>query len=94
MPGPAAQSEKPATPSDTAGAAVHTSSPKPAGPGLLVIAKANDTLRSLYERVYRGLQAPPFEVVAAMNPSDIRLGDVVVFPAPPGGWKRLTGLTR
>lgn len=68
--------------------------PRPAGPGLLVIAKANDTLRSLYERVYRGLQAPPFEVVAAMNPRDIRLGDVVVFPAPTGGWKRLTGLTR
>jgi hypothetical protein len=62
--------------------------PPSAGPGLLVIAKADDTLRSLYARVYKGLPAPAFETVAAMNPHDIKLGDVVVFPAPPGGWKR------
>jgi hypothetical protein len=61
----------------------------PPGPGLLVIAKAEDTLQSLYSRVYKGLQAPPFEVVEAMNPHEIKLGDVVVFPAPPGGWHRL-----
>lgn len=54
-----------------------------------MIAKADDTLRSLYQRVYRGLQAPPFESVAAMNPHEIKLGDVVVFPAPPGGWRRV-----
>ena len=60
-----------------------------AGPGLLVIAKSEDTLRGLYDRVYRGQEAPPpFETVAALNPSDLRAGDVVVFPAPRGGWHR------
>jgi len=58
------------------------------GPGLLVIARSDDTLRSLYDRVYRGQEAPPFDTVAAMNPRDLHTGDVVVFPAPRSGWRR------
>jgi nucleoid-associated protein YgaU len=85
-PAPAQQATAPASP---VAAAVAPAPALPPGPGLLVIAKAEDTLQSLYNRVYKGLQAPPFEVVEAMNPHEIKLGDVVVFPAPPGGWHRL-----
>lgn len=53
-----------------------------------MIARSDDTLRSLYDRVYRGQEAPPFDTVAAMNPRDLRTGDVVVFPAPRSGWRR------
>jgi hypothetical protein len=89
-PAPAQQAMAPASPSPAAVAPAPMPAPVlPPGPGLLVIAKAEDTLQSLYNRVYKGLQAPPFEVVEAMNPHEIKLGDVVVFPAPPGGWHRL-----
>ena len=58
------------------------------GPGLLVIARGDDTLRRLYARVYRGQNAPPFDAVAAINPLELHTGDVVVFPAPAGGWRK------
>ena len=49
-----------------------------AGPG--------DTLPALYRRIYKGLDAPPFAAVAALNPPPLRPGAHVVFPAPPDGW--------
>jgi hypothetical protein len=89
-PAPEQQAIAPPVPPPTAVPQAPMAAPAlPPGPGLLVIAKAEDTLQSLYSRVYKGLQAPPFEVVEAMNPHEIKLGDVVVFPAPPGGWHRL-----
>jgi hypothetical protein len=89
-PAPEQQAIAPPVPPPTAVPQAPMAAPVlPPGPGLLVIAKAEDTLQSLYSRVYKGLQAPPFEVVEAMNPHEIKLGDVVVFPAPPGGWHRL-----
>ena len=44
-------------------------------------------MRSLYERVYRGMKAPAFEAVAAMNRLPVRPGSIVVFPEPVGGWR-------
>lgn len=60
--------------------------PRPGGPGLLLVARPGDTLERLYRQVYSGLTPPPLSAVAAVNPAPIRPGDVLVFPAPPGGW--------
>ena len=57
-----------------------------AGPGLLLVAQTGDTMSRLYSRIYHGLTPPPYSVVAAGNPTSVRPGTVLVFPAPPGGW--------
>ena len=59
-----------------------------AGPGLVLVAHRGDTLRDLYASLYRGVEAPPFEVVVAFNPKPVVAGSVVIFPAPRGGWPR------
>ncbi len=58
----------------------------PAGASLLLLAGPNDTLRSLYREVYRGVRPPRFETVAALNPAAPRPGMRLIFPAPPDGW--------
>ncbi len=58
----------------------------PAGASLLLLAGPNDTLRSLYREVYRGVRPPRFETVAALNPAVTRPGMRLIFPAPPDGW--------
>ena len=59
------------------------------GPGLVLIARRGDTLPHLYASIYRGIEPPPpFAQVAAANPRPFRPGEIVVFPAPPGGWSR------
>ena len=58
----------------------------PAGASLLLLAGPNDTLRSLYREVYRGVRPPRFETVAALNPAVTRPGTRLIFPAPPDGW--------
>jgi hypothetical protein len=59
-----------------------------AAPPMVLSAATGDSLRSLYVRVYRGFSAPPFSVVRAANGATIKPGDLVVFPAPPHGWRR------
>jgi hypothetical protein len=59
-----------------------------AAPPMVLSATSGDSLRSLYARVYRGFTAPPFSVVRAANGATIKPGDLVVFPAPPHGWRR------
>ncbi len=90
IPPPAAQIQK----SVVAKPPVH-SSPAPAAklaaaapgrPGLVLLAGRGDTLRSMYDRVYRGVTPPHFENVVAANPAPVKSGTMVVFPAPPGGW--------
>ncbi len=58
------------------------------GMGLVLIARRGDTLRELYASLYRGVEAPPFEDVVAVNPKPVVAGTVVVFPEPAGGWTR------
>jgi type II secretory pathway predicted ATPase ExeA len=58
----------------------------PGRAGLVLLAGQGDTLRSMYDRVYRGVTPPQFENVAAANPAPVKSGTMVVFPAPPGGW--------
>jgi hypothetical protein len=57
-------------------------------PGLVLVARAGDTMPALYAKVYRGLRPPPYPDVIATNPMPLRPGELVVFPAPPGGWAR------
>ena len=59
----------------------------PAGKGLVLLAKAGDSVSSLYKLVYRGVVPPPYDEVVAANPVTPRAGDLLVFPAPPNGWK-------
>jgi len=61
------------------------------GPGLLLEAKAGETLQTLYEQVYRGAKPPAFAAVAALNPQPVRPGDILTFPEPPTGWGALAG---
>ncbi len=56
-------------------------------PGLLLLARPGDDLQGMFERVYRGVTPPPFSQILAANPFPIRPGSMVIFPAPPGGWK-------
>jgi hypothetical protein len=57
-------------------------------PGLVLLARRGDTLRTLYIALYRGVRPPPYDEVAAANPDPVRPGSVVVFPAPLEGWSR------
>jgi type II secretory pathway predicted ATPase ExeA len=59
----------------------------PARPGLALLAGPGDTLRTMYDKVYRGVTPPGYEVVRAANPVSVRPGAMVMFPAPPGGWR-------
>ena len=59
---------------------------RPRGHGLVLVAMAGDTMDNLYQRVYRGLEPPPFTEVVAANQLPIRQGSLVVFPEPPHGW--------
>jgi hypothetical protein len=59
------------------------------GPGLLLKAKAGDTLQTLYAQVYRGTEPPAFAAVAALNPQPVRPGDILTFPEPSKGWSAL-----
>ncbi len=59
-----------------------------AGPGLVLVAQPGDTLPGLYRRIYRGVTPPPYSEVAAGNAFSPRPGDLLIFPAPPGGWTR------
>jgi len=63
-------------------------SPTAAAPPMVLSATPGDSLRSLYARVYRGFSPPPFSVVRAANGATIKPGDLVVFPAPPHGWRQ------
>lgn len=54
---------------------------------IFLVVRRGETLRSLYRRMYQGLDGPPYEVVAAANPPTIRPGTVVVMPAPAKGWR-------
>ncbi len=56
------------------------------GSGLLLLARAGDTMPSLYAKVYRGMRPPPYDKVLAMNEAPIGPSTIVVFPAPLGGW--------
>ena len=56
------------------------------GQGLVLIATAGDNIASLYRRVYRGVEPPPYTQVVAANRAPIRQGSLVVFPEPPHGW--------
>jgi type II secretory pathway predicted ATPase ExeA len=60
---------------------------KPAGRGLVLVAAAGDNIANMYDRVYRGLEPPPFMDVVAANTGPIRQGTLVVFPEPPHGWE-------
>ncbi len=55
-------------------------------PGLVLVAGSGDTLASLYARLYRHANPPPYPVVEAMNREPLRPGSLVLFPAPQGGW--------
>jgi hypothetical protein len=52
----------------------------------MLVARRGETLRALYERVYRGMTPPDFAAVAAVNPGPVKPGSILTFPAPPGGW--------
>ncbi|MCQ8239541.1 hypothetical protein [Rhizosaccharibacter radicis] len=56
--------------------------------GLLILARAGDTLPALYREVYRGVRPPPLETVQDANPGPMRPNAVLIFPAPPDGWSR------
>ncbi len=55
-------------------------------PSLLVVATGNDTLATLYRKVYQGLTPPPFTAITALNPPQPRPGDLLTFPPPVDGW--------
>ncbi|MGH7097937.1 MAG: hypothetical protein ACREE4_09810 [Stellaceae bacterium] len=59
-----------------------------AAPGLVLVARAGDTMPALYAKVYQGLRPPPYPEVRVANPIPLRPGAIVIFPAPPGGWTR------
>lgn len=61
---------------------------------LLLLATPGDTLFSLYEQIYRGRTAPPFQAVQALNPGPVHPGTRLVFPAPTGGWPGAASPTR
>ncbi len=56
------------------------------GPGLVLLAGRGDSLAGLYSKVYRGMEPPPYSVVASANREPIVPGSLVVFPEPPNGW--------
>jgi hypothetical protein len=60
-------------------------------PGLLIKARAGDTLEALYLRIYRGVTPPSFASVMALNPEHVRPGDILTFPAPVDGWSEQQG---
>jgi general secretion pathway protein A len=60
--------------------------PRPGGRGLVLVAAAGDNIANMYDRVYQGLEPPPFLDVVAANAGPIRQGSLVVFPEPPHGW--------
>ncbi|MBV9538110.1 MAG: hypothetical protein JOY70_04160, partial [Acidisphaera sp.] len=81
----------PAPPTELA--AMPSASPEPqslfgrrGAPGLALIAELGDTMPGLYRRVYRDVTPPPYEAVLAANPGAVHTGDLLIFPAPPGGW--------
>ena len=53
---------------------------------LVLLARAGDTMKTLYAKVYRGVQPPPFATFAELNQADFRPGSMVIFPTPPNGW--------
>lgn len=55
-------------------------------PGLVLVARAGDTMPDLYAKVYRGVRPPPYAEVVAANRLPLRAGAIVVFPMPQGGW--------
>ncbi len=57
-------------------------------PGLVLLARAGDTMERLYRSVYRGVEPPPFADVASTNRLPLRPGALVVFPAPVQGWRQ------
>ena len=56
-------------------------------PGLILVARAGDTLSDLYRKVYGDAPAPPFAVMLAANPDQIKPGSRIIFPPPPQGWR-------
>lgn len=55
--------------------------------GLLLMARPNDTVLTLYAEVYRGIAVrPPLNTVVALNPTHVMPGDILTFPTPLGGW--------
>ena len=86
LPAPAS----PGNPVPTAGSARSASPGSGRGASLLLLAGPDDTLQSLYREVYRGVAPPPYGTVAALNPSVLRPGMRLIFPAPPHGWPRLS----
>jgi type II secretory pathway predicted ATPase ExeA len=56
------------------------------GPGLVLVVGQGDSLATLYAKVYRGLDPPPYAVVLAANRLPVRSGSLVVFPEPQNGW--------
>jgi hypothetical protein len=91
-PAPAVAMSAPAPPAVEAEPPAETAAPDVGGgPGLLLEAKAGETLQTLYEQVYRGATPPAFAAVAALNPQPVRPGDILTFPEPPTGWALLAG---
>lgn len=66
-----------------------TANPQPAS--LLLVAAPGDTLSSLYDRVYRGPMPPSMREVKRLNPTPVRPGLPLVFPAPAAGWTAEAG---
>ncbi|MBE7212214.1 MAG: hypothetical protein INR65_14425 [Gluconacetobacter diazotrophicus] len=91
-PAPAAASSPAPTTAATPPPPAPAVPPAPAGSApanassLLLLASPGDTLRGLYDQVYRSVAQPPsFAAVSALNPR-IQPGTRLVFPAPSGGW--------
>ncbi len=55
-------------------------------PGLVLVARAGDTMPDLYAKVYRGVRPPSYADVIAANHLPLRPGAIVVFPRPQDGW--------
>lgn len=73
-------------PSATASVTVIQVPITPRGASLLLIAPPGETLLSLYGKVYRGGNAPPYQEVATLNPTVIHSGSRLIFPPPATGW--------
>ncbi len=80
--------ELPSRPDD--GAADTAGSPSAGAPGLVLVAGENDSLETLYAKVYRGLKPPPYPAVVGLNRMPVKPGDLVIFPRPPDGWSART----
>lgn len=75
VPAPPSEEPEPQSPAQASGA-----------PGLVLVARAGDTMPNLYAKVYRGVRPPPYADVAAANRLPLRPGAIVVFPRPQDGW--------